>query len=151
MGRKRSSGVLRRLYATRRTRSTSIADGPGFLYAYIDHGRQWKVGMTCNFERRKMEWDRQCPSSKRRWMPPIAVLRRRRAETLAHLLLENRCSERPRIYCPRCRKTHIEIFRFKADWRLTWRNIVQPLLIKAARAMVLSTNFAGFCWVKPPR
>ncbi|KAJ3817569.1 hypothetical protein EV361DRAFT_871176 [Lentinula raphanica] len=126
--------VLRARYASRRLRSTSLADGPGYLYAYLDDGRRWKIGMSRNFVRRKKEWNRQCSSSDRIWMLPIAVPRRRRAESLAHLLLELCCSDRPRIYCPRCRKTHMEVFEFSADWRFTWRNTVRPLLVRAARA-----------------
>ncbi|KAJ3766714.1 hypothetical protein FB446DRAFT_708397 [Lentinula raphanica] len=90
MSSRRSSRLLRALYAIRRSRSTSRADGPGYLYAFNDRGGLWKIGMSNNFVRRKAEWDRRCPSSTRIWMPPIAVARRRRAETLAHLLLEMR-------------------------------------------------------------
>ncbi|KAJ3717344.1 hypothetical protein C8R42DRAFT_644601 [Lentinula raphanica] len=115
MANRRSSRLLRALYAIRCLRSTSGADGPGYLYAFNDRGGLWKIGMSNNFVRRKAEWDRWCPSSTRRWMPPIAVARRRRAETLAHLLLEMRCSDRPRIRCFRCQRTHIEIFLFSAN------------------------------------
>ncbi|KAJ3835473.1 hypothetical protein F5878DRAFT_644317 [Lentinula raphanica] len=40
---RRSRRVLRVLYASRRSRPTSIADGPGFIYAYVDHGHLWKA------------------------------------------------------------------------------------------------------------
>ncbi|KAJ3718007.1 hypothetical protein C8R42DRAFT_741706 [Lentinula raphanica] len=76
---KRSPRVLHTLYASRWSRSTSLADGPGFLYAFVDRGHRWKIGMTKDFARRKGEWDRQCPSAYRRWMPPITVMKRRRA------------------------------------------------------------------------
>ncbi|KAJ3722352.1 hypothetical protein C8R42DRAFT_641758 [Lentinula raphanica] len=62
---KRSPRVLHTLYASRRSRSTSLADGPGFLYAFVDRGHRWKIGMTKDFARRKGEWDRQCPSAYR--------------------------------------------------------------------------------------
>ncbi|KAJ3714485.1 hypothetical protein C8R42DRAFT_646412 [Lentinula raphanica] len=76
---RRSRRALRALYAFRRSRPTSRADGPGVLYAYVDRGHFWKIGMTNNFTRRKEEWDRRCPSLNRIWMPPVAVRRRRRA------------------------------------------------------------------------
>ncbi|KAJ3767167.1 hypothetical protein FB446DRAFT_708027 [Lentinula raphanica] len=98
---RRSHHQIFTLYAAHKSRATSVADGFGYLYAFVDRGHRWKIGVTNNFARRKREWDRQCPSSSRRWMPPITVKRRRRAETLAHLLLELLCSDRPRIYCPR--------------------------------------------------
>ncbi|KAJ3968529.1 hypothetical protein EV361DRAFT_412887 [Lentinula raphanica] len=137
---RRPPRVSRALYASRRSRSTSRADGPGFLYAYIDYGRRWKIGMTRNFVRRKKEWDKQCPSSDRRWMLPMVVPRRRRAESQAHLLLELSCSDRPRIYCPRCRRTHVEVFEFSGNWRFAWSFIVRPLLVRAARALVSRTK-----------
>ncbi|KAJ3755619.1 hypothetical protein EV360DRAFT_72728 [Lentinula raphanica] len=67
---RRPSRVLRTLYASRQLRSTSFADVPGVLYAYVDDGHRWKIGMTRNFARRKYEWDKQCPFPNRRWMPP---------------------------------------------------------------------------------
>ncbi|KAH7871655.1 uncharacterized protein C8R40DRAFT_1072400 [Lentinula edodes] len=53
----RSSGQLRALYASRRARGVSLADGPGFLYAFVDHGHLWKIGMSDNYDRRRAEWD----------------------------------------------------------------------------------------------
>ncbi|KAJ3710522.1 DDE superfamily endonuclease-domain-containing protein [Lentinula raphanica] len=82
---RRSHPVLRTIIASRRSRSTSLADGPGFLYAFIDNGYRYKIGMTNNFARRQKQWDRQCPCSNRDWMPPIAVRRRRRAEAAVGL------------------------------------------------------------------
>ncbi|KAJ3863508.1 hypothetical protein EV359DRAFT_64745 [Lentinula novae-zelandiae] len=45
----RSSGQL--------ARSVSLADGPGFLYAFVDHGHLWKIGMSDNYDRRRAEWN----------------------------------------------------------------------------------------------
>ncbi|KAJ3933619.1 MAG: hypothetical protein NXY57DRAFT_959814 [Lentinula lateritia] len=84
----RSSGQLRTLYASRRARGVSLADGQGFLYAFVDHGHLWKIGMSHNYDRRRAEWDRQCLCFDRIWLPPLRVLRRRRSESLAHILLE---------------------------------------------------------------
>ncbi|KAJ3817642.1 FACT complex subunit SPT16 N-terminal lobe domain-containing protein, partial [Lentinula raphanica] len=134
------SRALIRLYTKRRARPTSRADGPGYLYAFIDDGRRFKIGMTKDFGRRKAEWDKQCPSTKRRWMAPIAVTRRRRAEALAHLLLELECSDRPRIRCLHCRKKHTEIFVFAPKRATAWRDIVKPLLLKAALALEHATR-----------
>ncbi|KAJ3834734.1 hypothetical protein F5878DRAFT_644893 [Lentinula raphanica] len=80
---RRPSRALHTLYTSRRARTTSRADGPGMLYAFVDPGRRWKIGMTSNFRRRRAQWNRQCPCPGRRWMPPMAVKRRRRAETIA--------------------------------------------------------------------
>ncbi|KAJ3753324.1 hypothetical protein EV360DRAFT_74600 [Lentinula raphanica] len=131
---RRSPHVLRGLYASRRLRLTSLADGPGFLYAYVDYGHRWKIGMAKNFARRKREWDKECPSSNQRWMPPIVVQSRRRSESLVHLLLESWSADRPRLYCPHCRRRHVEVFEFPENRRFAWRNIVRPLLVRAARA-----------------
>ncbi|KAJ3818645.1 hypothetical protein F5880DRAFT_1682578 [Lentinula raphanica] len=76
---RRSHRQISTLYVSHQSRSTTLADGSGFLYAFVDRGHSWKIGMSNNFARRKREWDRQCPSSSRRWMPPIRVKRRRRA------------------------------------------------------------------------
>ncbi|KAJ3765452.1 hypothetical protein FB446DRAFT_795038 [Lentinula raphanica] len=76
---RRSRRILRSLYAKRQARSTSRADGPGYIYAFVDRARRFKIGMTKNFAQRRAQWDKQCPSSTRRWLTPIAVKRRRRA------------------------------------------------------------------------
>ncbi|KAJ3722853.1 hypothetical protein C8R42DRAFT_641196 [Lentinula raphanica] len=75
---KRSRSRLRAVYASRILRPTSPADGPGFIYAFLDDGCRWKIGMTRDFTRRQAEWNRSCPCGARVWMPPIAVTRRRR-------------------------------------------------------------------------
>ncbi|KAJ3892277.1 hypothetical protein GG344DRAFT_64761 [Lentinula edodes] len=85
---RRSSRKLLALYVSRRSRVPSLADGPGFLYAFVEHGVYWKVGMSIDYDRRKAEWERQCPCPSRFWLPPMRVLRRRKSESLAHLLLE---------------------------------------------------------------
>ncbi|KAJ3869060.1 hypothetical protein EV359DRAFT_60192 [Lentinula novae-zelandiae] len=98
----RSAQELHALYASRRARCVSLADGPGFLYAFIEYGHCWKIGMTDNYDRRKAEWDCQCPCPDRVWLPPLHVPRRRRSESLAHILLELKCFKRPRIQCTHC-------------------------------------------------
>ncbi|KAJ3726501.1 hypothetical protein DFJ43DRAFT_1041312 [Lentinula guzmanii] len=132
---RRPTHNLRALYASRRARATSLADRPGFLYMFVDRGRYWKLGMTSNFERRKAQWDNECPCAHRRWLPPIRVTRRRRAESLAHLLLEMRSMDRPKRYCAHCRRTHIEIFVFRGNWNRTWRIVIRPLLLRVAVQM----------------
>ncbi|KAJ3734553.1 hypothetical protein DFJ43DRAFT_1037753 [Lentinula guzmanii] len=132
MSRRRPTLKLRALYALRRARATSLADGPGFLYAFVDRGRDWKLGMTSDFDRRKAQWDKECPCAHRRWLPPIRVSRRRRAESLGHLQLEIKCLDRPKRYCAHCRRTHIEIFVFRGHWNWTWRIVIRPLLLRVA-------------------
>ncbi|KAJ3745969.1 hypothetical protein DFH05DRAFT_1522569 [Lentinula detonsa] len=129
MSRRRPTLKLRALYALRRARATSLADGPGYLYAFVDRSRYWKLGMTSDFDRRKAQWDNECPCAHRRWLPPIRVTRRRRA---AHLLLEMRSMDRPKRYCAHCRRTHIEIFVFRGNWNRTWRIVIRPLLLRVA-------------------
>ncbi|KAJ3875406.1 glycosyl hydrolase family 76-domain-containing protein [Lentinula edodes] len=101
---RRSFEDLQRRFGLREMRGISDADGEGYLYAYVDSDG-WKIGMSNNFVRRQEEWDKDCPSPWRIWLPPIQVANRRRAETLAHLLLEMECVDRPRIYCQNCRPT----------------------------------------------
>ncbi|KAJ3886496.1 hypothetical protein GG344DRAFT_69627 [Lentinula edodes] len=97
---RRPAHKLRALYFFRKSRPKSAADGLGVLYAFVDHGGTlWKVGHTNNFPRRQAEWDKQCPCPDRVWLPPVPVPQRRRAESLAHLLLEIVCQDRPRTYC----------------------------------------------------
>ncbi|KAJ3738074.1 hypothetical protein EV360DRAFT_90861 [Lentinula raphanica] len=56
------------------------------------------------------------------------------SESIAHLLLELECAARPKRYCPKCRKRHIEIFVFHTSWTFTWDTIVYPLLLQASTA-----------------
>ncbi|KAJ3911350.1 hypothetical protein F5877DRAFT_73254, partial [Lentinula edodes] len=114
----RSFEELRRRYVMRATREISNADGQGYLYAYVEDD-EWKVGLTNNFVRRQEEWNKGCPCPWRIWLLPIRVANRRRAEALAHLLLEMECLDRPRTYCRCCRRTHIEKFVFSGDWPLS--------------------------------
>ncbi|KAJ3976605.1 hypothetical protein EV361DRAFT_864457 [Lentinula raphanica] len=61
MAKRRTKHKLRSLYALRRARPASLADGPGVLYAYVDYGRYWKIGMAKEFARRQAQWNKQCP------------------------------------------------------------------------------------------
>ncbi|KAJ4480453.1 hypothetical protein C8J55DRAFT_560414 [Lentinula edodes] len=72
------------VFQLQQRRAISDADGEGYLYAYID-SNEVKMGMTKNFNRRKEEWDKNCPHAGRIWFPPVRVDNRQRA---AHLLLE---------------------------------------------------------------
>ncbi|KAJ3748661.1 hypothetical protein DFH05DRAFT_1456654 [Lentinula detonsa] len=125
MSRRRPIVKLRALYASRRARATSLADGPGYLYAFVDRGRYWKLGMTSDFERRKAQWDNECPRVHRRWLPPVRVTRRRRAGPNAIALID---------FGPG-RRTHIEIFVFRGHWNWTWRIVIRPLLLRVAVQM----------------
>ncbi|KAJ3772210.1 hypothetical protein FB446DRAFT_62858 [Lentinula raphanica] len=130
---KRSAAELEILYQRRKLRQISDADGCGTLYAYLDNGIQWKVGMTIDFPRRKAEWDRECPCPRRIWMDPIPVAYRRRAESLAHLLIEDICTDRPRRYCVKCQRKHQEVFTFRVadtsrDSSVVWNELLYPIL-----------------------
>ncbi|KAJ3890085.1 hypothetical protein GG344DRAFT_66590 [Lentinula edodes] len=128
---RRSSEELQQRYSIREIRAISNADGPGYLYAYVD-GSIWKVGMSNDFVRRQKEWDKDCPCPWRIWFPPIRVANRRRAESLVHLLLEMQCLDRPRIYCPSCQRAHFEKFLFSEPWHVVWSTIVYPIFLRAA-------------------
>ncbi|KAJ3821424.1 kinase-like domain-containing protein, partial [Lentinula raphanica] len=127
---KRVTPKLRALLSFRRSRPMSRADGPGFLYGFLDNGMFWKAGMTKNVARRRREWDRNCPCLTRRWLVFFAVPRRRRAEALAHLLLEQRCHDRPQIYC---RKVHREVFVFNGPWWFVRATIIRPVFALAGQ------------------
>ncbi|KAJ3920644.1 hypothetical protein F5877DRAFT_65607 [Lentinula edodes] len=128
---RRSFKDLQQYYDMRKLRGISSADGHGYLYAYVDN-HTWKVGMTNDFVRRQEEWDKDCPCPWRIWLPPIRVANRRRAETLAHLLLEMECLDRPRIYCQSCQRVHIEKFVFPGPWNVVWNITVHPIFLRAA-------------------
>ncbi|KAJ3874539.1 hypothetical protein F5051DRAFT_431274 [Lentinula edodes] len=93
---------LLRLLLSRLARVISPADGPGFLYAFVDGGVLWKVGMTKDFDRRRAQWDNQCPFPGRIWMAPVPTMTRRRAKSIAHLALEDSCLDRLRLWCNNC-------------------------------------------------
>ncbi|KAJ3850679.1 hypothetical protein EV368DRAFT_66378 [Lentinula lateritia] len=110
-----SNRKLHALYMSRRFRVPSPADGPGFLYAFVDSGVYWKLGMTIDYDRRKAEWDRQCPCPGRVWLPPMQVLRRRKSGS----------------------KAHIEIFFIPGHWFVVWETIVLPVLARVVAACVI--------------
>ncbi|KAH7869965.1 uncharacterized protein C8R40DRAFT_1176078 [Lentinula edodes] len=124
---RRSFEELQWRYNKREMRRISDTDGEGYLYAFV-HLNVWKVGMSKDFIRRREEWDRDCPDSWRIWLPPIRVANRRRAESLAHLLLEMACIDRPR------QRKHIEQFVFSENLPIVWSTIVEPILLWAAVA-----------------
>ncbi|KAJ3914310.1 hypothetical protein F5877DRAFT_70815 [Lentinula edodes] len=130
---RRSLPKLQRLFNKRQTRRISDADGAGYLYAYVNDN-EWKIGTTNDFFRRQKEWDKSCPDISRLWLPPIEVANRRRAESLAHLMLEVACINRPRAYCHLCRRKHVEKFLFTQSWTVAWITIIEPILLTAATA-----------------
>ncbi|KAJ4466715.1 hypothetical protein C8R41DRAFT_871550 [Lentinula lateritia] len=130
---RRSFDELQQRFIKREMRAISDADAEGYLYAYI-HFAEWKVGSTKDFNRRREEWDRDCPDVWRIWLPPIWVAKRRRAESLAHLMLEMVCIDRPHAYCESCQRKHIEKFIFSEPWPIVWSTIVLPILLRAAIA-----------------
>ncbi|KAJ4466776.1 hypothetical protein C8R41DRAFT_871519 [Lentinula lateritia] len=105
-----------------------------FLYAFVDGGVLWKIGMTKDFDRRRAEWDNQCPFPGRIWMAPVPTMTRRRAESLAHLALENSCLDRPRVWCNNCGRQHVEFFVFTGNPGQVWPTIISPILANAAVA-----------------
>ncbi|KAJ3870957.1 hypothetical protein F5051DRAFT_434241 [Lentinula edodes] len=99
---RRPTQTLRSLYIRLLRRQISPSDGRGWLYAYLDGGTEWKIGMSKDFVRRRRDWDKQCPCPNRMWFSPVPVANRRRAESLAHIQLELECIDRPRRYCRSC-------------------------------------------------
>ncbi|KAJ3873659.1 hypothetical protein F5051DRAFT_476297 [Lentinula edodes] len=130
---RRSFEELQHCYNRREVRRISDADGEGYIYAFVDVD-VWKIGMSKDFVRRQEEWDRNCPDLRRIWLPPIRVANRRRAESLAHLLLEMACIDRPRAYCQICQRKHIKHFIFSGTSPVVWRTIVEPILLWVALA-----------------
>ncbi|KAJ3764811.1 hypothetical protein FB446DRAFT_709984 [Lentinula raphanica] len=123
---RRSKRVLRSLYASRKARPTSRADGPGYLYAFVDHSRRWKIGMSKNFHQRRRQWNIKCRSPGRNWLPPLAVKRRRRADRESIALSAQRLG-----VIQGC-NTHREIFLFNSKQSIVWKKIIRPILRKAA-------------------
>lgn len=76
---RRSTCQLQTIYHRRIMRPISPSDGFGWLYAYVDWGGEWKIGMTSDFRRRQQQWEQCCPRPRRIWFGPIAVANRRRA------------------------------------------------------------------------
>ncbi|KAH7872184.1 uncharacterized protein C8R40DRAFT_1071958 [Lentinula edodes] len=101
---------LRKLYTRQRLRIISPSDGRGWLYAYLDGGVEWKIGMSKDLVRRRHDWEKRCLCRNRKWFPPVPVANRRRAGY----------------------RVHIEKFTFTGHWRLVWREIVKPALQRAA-------------------
>ncbi|KAJ3933657.1 MAG: hypothetical protein NXY57DRAFT_1037451 [Lentinula lateritia] len=123
--------------AVLRAASTSISSRTSdlsFLYAFVDGGVLWKIGMPKDFDRRRAEWDNQCPFPGRIWMAPVPTMTRRRAESLAHLALENSCLDRPRVWCNNCGRQHVEFFVFTGNPGQVWPTIISPILANAAVA-----------------
>ncbi|KAL0579199.1 hypothetical protein V5O48_002822 [Marasmius crinis-equi] len=89
----------------------------------------YKVGRTGDFERRKAEWDAQCPSFEHRWFDPIWVEHCHRTERLVHIELHKICLERPREECKDCHKNHQEIFKLaEVPGQDTYETIIAPIV-----------------------
>lgn len=67
---------LRKLYTRQRLRLILPSDGRGRLYAYLDGGVEWKIGMSKDLVRRQHDWEKQCPCQNRKWFPPVPVVNR---------------------------------------------------------------------------
>ncbi|KAH7867708.1 uncharacterized protein C8R40DRAFT_1075394 [Lentinula edodes] len=80
--RSRSATQLRALYASRRSRSVSLADGPGFLYAFVEYGHRWKIGMTNSYNRRKAEWDHLASSAHNSFYDKVVGVTSRNSSSL---------------------------------------------------------------------
>ncbi|KAJ3924851.1 MAG: hypothetical protein NXY57DRAFT_865626, partial [Lentinula lateritia] len=49
----------------------SFADGPGWIYIFLEGNVTYKVGRTTNVLRRIREWKRSCPASPKTWLSAI--------------------------------------------------------------------------------
>ncbi|KAJ3873062.1 hypothetical protein F5051DRAFT_444589 [Lentinula edodes] len=47
---RRSTHKLQKLHVQRLMRPISASDGFGWIYAYVDWGSEWKIGMTSDFD-----------------------------------------------------------------------------------------------------
>lgn len=114
---RRSLQELQWLFNKRQSWRISDADGPGFLYAYVNNNK-WKISTMNNFTCRQKQQDKSCPDISRLWLPPIKVANQQRAgefciycplllpicvtESLAHLMLELASIDQLRTYCHLC-------------------------------------------------
>ncbi|KAL0563849.1 hypothetical protein V5O48_018211 [Marasmius crinis-equi] len=120
------------------TKTLSVHEEEGNLYAFriedpsIPPGEALvKVGRTVNFERRKAQWDAQCPSLEHFWFEPILVEHCHRTERLVHLELHKICLERPREECKDCHRRHQEIFKLvEGPGEDVFSNVIAPIVRK---------------------
>ncbi|KAJ3803572.1 hypothetical protein F5876DRAFT_54307 [Lentinula aff. lateritia] len=77
----------------------SFADGPGWIYIFLEGNVTYKVGRTNNVSRRIREWKRSCHTSPKTWLAAIWTPYAHRTERLVHLALEAICNSRPRVLC----------------------------------------------------
>lgn len=115
---RRSYRILRERLSARIAKAVSPADGPGYIYHYFNSWFSIKVGRSVNVARRRREWDRVCWNPLRKWKTAIWCSNAHRAgkdfqrnlrftlrsaESIAHILLEQACVDRPSQICATCK------------------------------------------------
>ncbi|KAK7031247.1 hypothetical protein VNI00_013498 [Paramarasmius palmivorus] len=131
MGPSLSIMLARIKLAAKRLSPLSFFEKKGTIYGFIledatQDGRLIKVGRTSRpLEVRMAEWD-ECTTFVHKWFPGYEVRASRRVERMVHLELESRGYERVPLYCSKCGRRHIEIFRVPDDG--AWDNIILPLI-----------------------
>ncbi|KAJ3924683.1 MAG: hypothetical protein NXY57DRAFT_1083074 [Lentinula lateritia] len=73
----------------------SFADGPGWIYIFLEGNITYKVGHTNNVSCRIREWKRSCHTSPKTWLAAIWTPYAHRTECLVHLALEAVCNSHP--------------------------------------------------------
>ncbi|KAJ3858632.1 hypothetical protein EV359DRAFT_87434 [Lentinula novae-zelandiae] len=66
----------------------SFADGPGWIYIFLEGNVTYKVGRTNNVSRRIREWKQSCHASPKTWLAAIWTPYAHQTERLVHLALE---------------------------------------------------------------
>ncbi|KAE9382313.1 hypothetical protein BT96DRAFT_1010889 [Gymnopus androsaceus JB14] len=92
-------------------KSISNADRPGYLYDFREMRGEFKLGRSGNLAKRIRDWERDCHNAHQLWYDSVYCLHVHRAESIAHLLLEIFCVDRPMHLCPTCGRRHREKFR----------------------------------------
>lgn len=155
---KRSIQFLQRPLDALLARPISLSDRSGYLYNFFETNNEVKVGRSIDPARRQLQWDAECPNPYRVWDKPIWCPYANRAgrlplnlisfhspaiESIAHILLELHCLDRPRYRCSTCRwiliplsffyscipgnKQHREIFTFHGRREVISRRVRRVL------------------------
>ncbi|KAJ3722390.1 hypothetical protein C8R42DRAFT_720767 [Lentinula raphanica] len=127
---RRSKSAIHSLYASRKSRPTSTADGPGYLYAFSDTGHKWKVVGDGRILSRFRDGDEQ-----NHWLIFSSNSSAMTGRVTIALIVRSPFSlHSARQYLLRGRKIHCEVFTFTTNRTFTWKNIIRPLLFEAAKA-----------------
>ncbi|KAL0563443.1 hypothetical protein V5O48_018623 [Marasmius crinis-equi] len=140
-------------------KSLSVHERAGVIYCYrvlgppeTPNAALFKVGRTGDYDRRKREWELQCPSQTQQWFVAIPVKYSHLTggclpasfrfisnndtsitERLIHLTLHEICLRRPRKKCEDCWTKHQEIFELMTVPGVrTYEDVILPIIREMA-------------------